>query len=187
MNPFYKVRDFYRSVRPKNKVYETVESFVVAIGLALLIRATIAEARFIPSESMVPTLLVGDRLLVEKISYHFRSPARGDIIVFDPPETSGFDPHNAFIKRIVGLPGETVEVKFGRVYINGNPLSESYIKEAPSYPMDKYVVPSDSFFVMGDNRNNSVDSHIWGPLPRKNIIGHAFVRFWPPMRMGLTN
>jgi signal peptidase I len=171
--------------RPKSKFGETVESFVVAILLALFIRATIAEARYIPSESMLPTLEVGDRLLVEKVSYHFRSPVRGDIIVFDPPLQSNFGAHNAFIKRVVGTPLDTVEVKEGKVFLNDKPLSENYVKEAPGYVMAKITVPKDELFVMGDNRNNSVDSHIWGFLPRKNIIGRAFFRFWPPLRMGL--
>ncbi|MGE5707639.1 MAG: signal peptidase I [Bacteroidota bacterium] len=171
--------------RPKSKTAETIESFVVAIGLALIIRATIAEARFIPSESMLPTLQVGDRLLVEKISYHFRMPVRGDIVVFDPPFQSSFGGHNAFIKRIIGTPKDTIEVKDGKVILNGQALPESYIQEAPAYTMAKTTVPDDQFFVMGDNRNNSVDSHIWGFLPKKNIIGRAFVRFWPIPRMGL--
>lgn len=178
---------FKRERAPKSKTRETVETFVVAIVLALGVRATVAEARFIPSESMLPTLEVGDRLIVEKISYRLHTPERGDIVVFDPPPRSGFDRGNAFIKRVIGLPGETIAVREGRVYINDKPLDERYLQEPPAYEMDPLTIPADSVFVMGDNRNNSADSHVWGALPISNIIGRSAVRFWPPVRIGLTD
>jgi signal peptidase I len=178
---------FKRERAPKSKTRETIETFVVAIILALGVRATVAEARFIPSESMLPTLEVGDRLIVEKISYRLHAPERGDIVVFDPPPRSGFDRGNAFIKRVVGLPGETIAVREGRVYIDDKPLDEAYLQEPPAYEMDPLTIPAGNVFVMGDNRNNSADSHVWGALPISNIIGRSAVRFWPPVRIGLTD
>lgn len=177
--------------RPKSKSREYVETFAVALALAFFVRATIAEARYIPSESMRPTLEVGDRLIVEKVTYHFTQPHRGDIVVFNPPERAGGN-GNAFIKRVVGLPGDKIRIQDGKVLINGAALTEPYIAEAPMYMepdweglgMGEGTVPKGMVFVMGDNRNNSQDSHVWGALPIKNIIGQTVFRFWPPTRLG---
>ncbi|AFY94742.1 signal peptidase I [Chamaesiphon minutus] len=166
---------------------ENITILVVAIGLAFFIRTFIAEPRYIPSESMLPTLEVGDRVIVEKLSYYSHPPQRGDIIVFAPPpqlQAQGYLKDRAFIKRVIGLPGNTIEVKNGRVYVDRELLTESYIAEPPNYAMSPVVVPSDQIFVMGDNRNNSNDSHVWGFLPKTNIIGHACFRFWPLERWG---
>jgi signal peptidase I len=168
-----------------------METFGVALALAFFVRATIAEARYIPSESMRPTLEVGDRLIVEKVSYHFTMPHRGDIVVFNPPERAGGN-GNAFIKRVIGLPGEHMRIHDGKVFVNDKPLTEPYIAEAPMYMepdwdslnMPDGTVPAGCIFVMGDNRNNSQDSHVWGALPIKNIIGETVFRFWPPNRVG---
>jgi len=165
---------------------DNLQVLAIALILALLLRTFIAEPRFIPSDSMVPTLLVGDRLIVEKVSYRLNSPQRGDIIVFDPPaqlQRYGYAKDQAFIKRVIGLPGQTIEVRDGKVFINDQPLTESYIAEPPQYQMPKVTIPSDSYFVMGDNRNNSKDSHIWGFLPQANIIGRACFRFFPFSRI----
>ncbi|MEB3297887.1 MAG: signal peptidase I [Candidatus Sericytochromatia bacterium] len=170
--------------KPRSRTRETLETFAVAIGLALLIRTTVAEARWIPSDSMLPTLEQGDRLIVEKISYRFESPQRGDIVVFDPPQGSGFGGGNAFIKRIIGLPGETISVSNGKVFIDGKALEPDWKLEAPDYEMPERSIPARHVFVMGDNRNNSADSHVWGALPMDNIIGRATLRFWPPHRVG---
>lgn len=166
---------------------ENFQIIAIALALALLIRAFVAEPRYIPSDSMLPTLEVGDRLVVEKISYHFRSPATGEIIVFDPPQQlqiQGYAKDQAFIKRVIGTPGQTVQVQNGKVYLNGTPLKENYIAEPPAYNMESVQVPEDQLFVMGDNRNNSNDSHVWGFLPKQNVIGHACFRFWPFSRIG---
>jgi signal peptidase I len=186
--------------KKKSKLGEASESIIIALGLALFTRAAIAEPRYIPSESMLPTLKVQDRLIVEKISNYSRHYRRGDILVFYPPQESmdqgllkdmlkrlGFSTAPAYIKRVVGLPGETLEVREGKVWINGKPFSEDYIQEAPVYEMVPKKIPEGHFFMMGDNRNNSMDSHIWGPLPIKNVIGHAAFRFWPPQRIGLIH
>ncbi|NJR32613.1 MAG: signal peptidase I [Chamaesiphon sp. CSU_1_12] len=166
---------------------ENITILVVAIGLAFLIRTFIAEPRYIPSESMLPTLEIGDRVIVEKLSYYSHPPQRGDIIVFAPPpqlQAQGYLAEQAFIKRVIGLPGNTIEVKNGRVYVDRELLTESYIAEPPNYVMPPVVVPPEQLFVMGDNRNNSNDSHAWGFLPKTNIIGHACFRFWPLERWG---
>lgn len=168
---------------------ENFQLIVIALCLALLIRVFVAEPRYIPSDSMLPTLEMGDRLVVEKISYRFRPPVTGDIIVFDPPQqlqTLGYAKDQAFIKRIIGEPGQIVSIANGKVYLNSEPLQEDYIAEPPAYQWGPFQVPSEEFFVMGDNRNDSNDSHIWGFLPRKNIIGRARFRFWPPKRSGFV-
>ncbi|MBD2345981.1 signal peptidase I [Anabaena subtropica] len=167
---------------------ENLTLIAIALCLALLIRTFIAEPRYIPSESMVPTLYEGDRLVVEKVSYNFQQPTTGDIVVFQPPaelQRRGYPKDQAFIKRVIGTPGEIISVKGGKVYLNGQPLPEDYIAEPPSQPFPPVKVPEGQFFVMGDNRNNSNDSRYWGFLPKENIIGRAVFRFWPPDRVGI--
>jgi signal peptidase I len=166
---------------------ENLQILAIALVLALLIRAFIAEPRFIPSDSMAPTLQIGDRLVVEKVSYWLQPPASGDIIVFDPPpqlQADGYARDQAFIKRIIGVPGQIIRVANGIVYRNGQPLNEAYIAAPPAYSLPPVEVPADQYFVMGDNRNNSNDSHRWGFLPRQNIIGRAVFRFYPFDRLG---
>lgn len=166
---------------------EGLKTIGLSAILALGIRHFVAEARYIPSGSMEPTLQINDRLIIEKLSYHFHSPQRGDIVVFWPTDRLKEEtPHlrDAFIKRVIGLPGETVEVRGGRVYVNGQPLREEYIAAEPQYQWGPETVPPESYLVLGDNRNNSYDSHYWGYVPYENIIGRAVVRFWPPKRVG---
>lgn len=166
---------------------ENIRLVAIALILAILIRIFIAEPRYIPSDSMIPTLHTGDRLVVEKVSYHFHPPKTGDIVVFEPPEqlqSLGYRKDQVFIKRIIGKPGDLVRVNNGKVYINDRPLSEDYIAEPPDYQLVSVKVPEAEFFVMGDNRNDSNDSHIWGFLPKQNIIGRAIFRFWPFDRIG---
>ena len=160
----------------------------IALVLALFIRGFVAESRYIPSMSMAPTLLPGDRLMVEKISYRLHPPQPGEIIVFHPPpalQTIGYDGSQAFIKRVIATPGQVVEVHQGQVYVDHHPLSEAYIAEQPGYDLQPVQVPEHMLFVMGDNRNNSNDSHIWGFLPEANVIGRANLRFWPLKALGL--
>lgn len=166
---------------------ENLQILLVALALALFLRTFVAEPRYIPSDSMLPTLQLGDRLVVEKISYYFCSPNPGEIVVFDPPQqlqVQGYAKDQAFIKRVVGVEGNAIKVKQGKVYINDQPLPENYIAEPPDYQLAPQIVPKDHLFVMGDNRNNSNDSHVWGFLPKRNVIGHAFFRFWPLNRLG---
>ena len=149
------------------------------------------EARYIPSRSMEPTMRIDDRLLVEKVGARLGTPHRGDILVFNPPPAAADIP-NALIKRVIGLPGERIGIHDGRVFIDGKPLAEPYIKEPPRYPepdwerlgMPDGWIPQRMVFMMGDNRNNSQDSHVFGPVPLDNVIGHPFVRFWPLNRLG---
>ncbi|MEB3310500.1 MAG: signal peptidase I [Snowella sp.] len=169
------------------KIRENGQILVVALVFAFLIRTFVAEPRYIPSDSMLPTLQQGDRLIVEKVSYYFHPPQKGDIVVFTPPDAlliQGYTRDQAFIKRVIATPGDTVEVNDGITYVNQNPLAEDYIGENPKYRLPRLIVPPDSLFVMGDNRNNSNDSHIWGFLPQQNLIGHAVFRFFPLVRFG---
>ncbi|PPT05979.1 Signal peptidase I [Geitlerinema sp. FC II] len=166
---------------------ENIRILGIALVLALLLRTFVAEPRYIPSDSMLPTLEQGDRLIVEKLSYYFNPPQPGDILVFSPPpqlQRQGFRPDQAFIKRVIARSGATVRVSQGTVYIDGLPLQEDYIAEVPKYDWGPATVPPDSLFVMGDNRNNSNDSHVWGFLPQENAIGRAWFRFWPVSRLG---
>jgi signal peptidase I len=173
-----------RTASTEGKLFsrENIQTVVVALLLAFVIRTFVAEARFIPSGSMEPTLMIDDRLIVEKLTFDFTKPTRGQIIVFMPPPTAHSD--QAFIKRLIGMPGDTIEIANGQVIINGVAQKEPYIAEPPNYYMPKITVPEGNYFMMGDNRNNSADSHIWGFLPRENIIGHAVFRFWPLNRLG---
>ena len=166
---------------------ENGTTVLIALILAFLIRVFIAEPRYIPSESMFPTLTTGDRLVVEKVAYRFHPPHRGDIIVFEPPtklRLLGYEKSQAFIKRAIATAGETVAIKDGVVYVNNRPLNENYIAAPPEYDLLPVTVPQGKLFVMGDNRNNSNDSHIWGFLPAENVIGHAVLRFYPFDRLG---
>lgn len=167
---------------------ENLVLITIALSLALLIRTFIAEPRLIPSASMYPTLHTGDRLVVEKVSYHFHPPKIGDIVVFNsPPELQkrGYPQSQAFIKRVIGEPGTVISISQGLVYLNGQPLIEDYIAEPPNLPFPEIQVPEDAFFVMGDNRNDSNDSRYWGFVPSENLIGRATFRFWPLNRIGL--
>ena len=169
------------------QIKENGKIIIIALILAFLIRTFIAEPRYIPSESMYPTLEQGDRLVIEKVSYHFNNPQKGDIIVFEPPlqlQMLGYEKNQAFIKRVIGTSGQTVEVTNGKVYINKKSLNENYIAQLPNYEMDSVTIPENYLFVMGDNRNNSNDSHIWGFLPEENVIGKATFRFFPWKRFG---
>ncbi len=169
----------------ENPWVEGLKTVGLSALLAFGIRTFVAEARYIPSGSMLPTLEINDRLIIDKVSYHFEQPHRGDIVVFQPTdELRRQNFKDAFIKRVVGLPGETVEVQNGKVFINGQPIDETYVFEKPNYQWGPKVVPEGQYVVFGDNRNNSYDSHYWDFVPRDKIIGRAIVRFWPPQRVG---
>jgi signal peptidase I len=189
---------------------ELVMIVVVALGLALGIQAFLVKPYRIPSESMVPTLQVGQRVLVNRIGARFSDPSVGDIVVFHPPAGAEQDntcgggtppagqvcddptPQRAdvnFIKRIVAGPGDRISIRGGHVILNGKRQKESYIApcgggEGCDFPKT-VTVPAGHYFMMGDNRGSSDDSRFWGPVPRKWIIGEAFATYWPPRRIGL--
>jgi signal peptidase I len=168
----------------KSVINEYLDAIIIAGLTALFLISYIVRTFYIPSSSMKPTLLPYDYILVNEFIYRFTEPKRKDIIVFKPPNRKNAPD---YIKRVIGLENEILEVKDGKVFINGNPIEEPYIPDdqKPSYQWGPQKIPEGNLFVMGDNRNNSEDSHAWGFLPKKNIVGNAFVIFWPPGRMGL--
>ena len=177
---------------------------LMAFVLALLIKTFLVQAFFIPSGSMEPTLMPGDRVIVVKVPYYFHDPQRGDVIVFEDPDPSkqpdrgvvgGFfhwlvqglgaaPPDNEdFIKRVIGLPGETVWAKGGVVYVDGKKIDDPYAQKTDDFPKTK--VPDGTLFVMGDNRGNSLDSRFGlGYVPLDQVIGKAELIIWPPSRAG---
>lgn len=157
---------------------EIISIVVIAFVLAMILRTFVIEGRIIPSGSMLPTLQLQDRVMVNKFIYHFKDIKRGDIIVFAPPEE--LNSKDDFIKRVVGLPGDTVEVKNSKVYVNDKALAEPYINEPMNYAFGPVEVPDGCLFVMGDNRNWSFDSHAWNAwLTIDRVKGKAFVIYWP--------
>lgn len=163
-------------------ILSVLKDIALGVVLWLLIIFFVGQSRQIPTGSMEPTIQIGDRVWTDKLFLRFGEIHRGDIVVFDPPPPVESD--YPYIKRVIGLPGETVEVKGGQVLINGQPLDESYIAEAPNYHWGPMQIPAGEYFVMGDNRNASNDSHIWGLLKRDRITARAVFRFWPFDRAG---
>lgn len=179
----YESRRARRAAKRRSGALELLLIAVLAFGLVFgVVRPFIVEAFVIPSESMAPTLQVGDRVLANKFVYDFSDPERGDVIVFESVEMEGQD----LIKRVVGTPGDTVAVREGTLYVNGEPQQEEYLNQRGSGlspPQERITIPEDTVFVMGDNRANSRDSRFFGPVPEENIEGEAFVIFWPPTRL----
>jgi len=186
---------------PENFWVEIAKTLGTAVVLAVLIRTFVAEARYIPSSSMENTLQINDRLIINKFIYRFHDPKRGDIAVFMPPKNAGrcsqksvtdpkliTAPKDAYIKRVIGLPGDKIELNTKhQLLINNQVITEKYIKEKPEYSFDPIIVPPNSYLMLGDNRNNSCDGHMWGFLPRENFIGPAVFLFWPLNRLGVIN
>lgn len=161
---------------------------VVAVALAIVIKTYLVQAFRIPSESMTPTLMIGDRVLVNKLSYDLHKVNRGDVVVFTRPPglpSAPGDPED-LIKRVIALPGESVMARDGSIYINDKRLDEPYLKKSvKTYNLDNPVtVPSGQVWVMGDNRGNSEDSRFFGPIDADTIVGRAFMIMWPPGRIG---
>ena len=175
--------------RAARSAAEWVLVVVGAVVAALLVKTFLFQAFRIPSESMVPTLLVGDRVLVNKLSYRLHEVHRGDVVVFSRPDQledpSGTEPED-LIKRVVAVAGDTVVARDGVLYVNNQPLVEPYVQEGTgTFRLDEAVtVPEGQVFVMGDNRENSQDSRYFGPIPTESIIGRAFVRMFPFSRFG---
>ena len=167
-------------------------SLLIWVLLALMLRWIVVEPRWIPSGSMLPTLQLQDRILVEKLSPRFDRVRHqplplNSIVVFKVPEPlvqAGYDPDAALIKRVVGRPGDQLEVRDGQLRRNGEAVDEPWLNEAIDYVMPPVTVPDNELWVMGDNRNASLDSHLWGPLPEADVIGTAILRYWPLSRFG---
>lgn len=156
-------------------------TLVLAVVFFFLLNATI-QVSVVVRHSMEPGLEEGQRLIINKAAYFFGDPARGDVVVLRPPTNS-----ENYIKRIIALPGDTVEVSGGAVYINGTRLDEPYIKEPPRYSMQPWLIPEGEYFVLGDNRNISQDSHNGWTVPREDIIGKAWLSIWPLGSLGTVD
>jgi len=188
--------------RPLRVFLDWALTIVGAIAIVLAIKAWVVNPYRIPTSSMEPTLhcarpgpgceaRFSDRVLADRVSYHFRNPHRGEIIVFKTPKRAreacfGSSGSSVFVKRLIGLPGERVLERVGFIYINGKKLNEPYIKPARRGTDDGgWKVPKGEYFFMGDNRKDSCDSRRWGPVPRKNLIGPVSFTYWPPNRISV--
>jgi signal peptidase I len=160
-------------------VRDVLETVVLAVVIFVLVN-TLTGRYEVQSISMEPTLHEGQYLIVSKVSYWLHAPQRGDVVVLDPPDNRSTIP---YIKRVIGLPGEHIEVRDGRVWVNGVALNEPYVSGPALYGED-VELGVDEYLVLGDNRNNSSDSHVWGTLPRDNIVGKTVFRYWPPEKWG---
>ncbi len=165
----------------KSFVREIAITAILAIIIFFGIQATV-QTFVVVGSSMLPNFQDGQRVLVNKAIFSFGQPHHGDVIVFEPPNRLQVD----YIKRVIGLPGDTVEIKSGEVYVNGTRLVEPYIKLPASYSMARETTPADSYFLLGDNRSNSNDSHNGWVVPRQNLVGKAWLSIWPPQRWGLA-
>jgi len=170
-----------RRRRSSRWIVEWAVVLVVAILVALGIRTFVVQTFFIPSASMEPTLEIGDRILVDKLSYHLHAVHRGDIVVFATPPGEDAGPNvKDLVKRVIGLPGETISSAGGQVVINGKPLKEPWlVKGTVTTGITTQVIPPDEYFVMGDNRSDSQDSRFFGPIHRSLIVGRVVVKIWP--------
>ena len=180
------------SSKKSTSMMKDFKNLIIWIIVALIIRWQVIEPRWIPSGSMLPTLQIQDKILVEKLSTKINLKdnllnLKDNIVVFKPPETlikAGYDSDIALIKRVIGIPGDKIEVKDGNLYINDE-IQNKYISDKNiNYSIGPVVVPEKTLWVMGDNRNNSLDSHVWGPLPYEKIIGKALLRYWPLNHFG---
>ena len=161
--------------------FETIKVVVISFAIILPIRYFLIQPFYVEGASMEPSFQSHEYLIIDEITYRFQEPARGDVVVLRYPR----DPQQYFIKRIIGLPGERIKITDGTVFINGEQLQESYLSQeyATSYTMDELTLAPMEFFVMGDNRANSLDSRSFGPLSRNNIVGRAWIRGWPIDRL----
>lgn len=174
--------EYSRSEKSRALIKEYLDSIIIAGITALILIKFIVQPFYIPSGSMYPTLKKWDFILVNKFVYKFKEPKAGDIVVFHPPpEALAGD--KDYIKRIIAAGKDTLEVKNGNLYINGQLKTEPYVENKADYEYSLVKIPQGKFFVMGDNRSNSGDSHVWGFLPEKNVVGKAIVIIWPPGRV----
>jgi signal peptidase I len=160
---------------------ELLEAVLPALVIVLVVNVFLAQATRVEGQSMDPTLHDRQRIVIEKLTYRFRPPRRGEIVVLRRPQP---DP---LIKRVVGLPGEMVAIENGRVYIDGQPLDEPYLNEMTRGVLSPQIVPEGHVFVLGDNRDSSNDSRAFGMVSVEDIVGRAWVRYWPPREIGLVS
>mmetsp|Transcript_39055 Transcript_39055/g.81090 ORF Transcript_39055/g.81090 Transcript_39055/m.81090 type:complete len:290 (-) Transcript_39055:57-926(-) len=189
-NPFGWLKEWFDS----DEGQDDIKTYFISLFIALAVRFTIIEPRFIPSLSMYPTFEVGDQLAVEKVTKRIKPFYRNEVVVFKPPQAfndflsreygATQEAREALIKRVVAIAGDTVEVKGGKLYINGDVQDEPYTAEDAAYQFGPVSVPSGCVLVLGDNRNHSLDGHLWGFLPEENVIGRAVFVYWPPWRVG---
>ncbi len=169
-------------------IVEWVLIIVAAVLVSLLVRTFVFQTFFIPSGSMEPTLQIGDRIVVSKLSVEFGTIHRGDILVFRAPaavQTQCGDDVADLVKRVIGLPGDHLTSKGNTIYVNGSPLLQPWTHNEPlGRAIGKVTVPANHYFMMGDNEDDSCDSRYWGTIPRSSIIGKAFIRIWPLSRIG---
>ena len=165
----------------RTQLREILGTIILAVVIFLLLQFTM-QSFIVVGSSMKPDLHDGQRVLINKVTYIFHGPEWGDVMVFKSPNNRQAD----YIKRVIALPGDIVEIKMGVVYVNGSPLDEPYIKDQPSYNLAPQKIPENNYFVLGDNRNNSNDSHNGWTVPRENIIGKAWLLIWPPPEWGLV-
>jgi signal peptidase I len=189
---FSKIKNYYHTwqaykldIKEKNSclyfVIDIVEGLAYAVIVVLvIIRPFIVQVSVVPSPSMEPTLMVKDRLIVNKFIYRFTTPHRGDIVIFKSPFKDGKD----YVKRCIGIPGDTLRIVDGDVYINNKLLIVPGTNiQFDTFNFSQITIPEEHYFVMGDNRANSYDSRFWGLVPKKDIIGQALITFWPVTRM----
>lgn len=188
IEPKFDAPRHYTGSGKDNAFYETLRTVVLVLLTAFIIRVFIMQPFLVQGASMEPTLANSEYLIVEKVAYKFRQPERGEIIVFRAPVNWTEN----YIKRVIALPGETIRIEDNKIYINNKVLEESYIDadgvsfDNPDYSLE-LTLGEDEYFVIGDNRNHSSDSRSWGPLPRQNIIGRAFMAIFPLDFFGIIN
>ena len=167
--------------KTKSMIWEVVQTLLMAAALYFVIDFCIARVR-VENISMETSFTEGELLMVNKLNYKFSEPERGDVVIFEAPTAPGKD----YIKRMIGLPGDTVTVNEGLLYINNELIEEDWVHEPMLY-QGEWTVPEDQYFVLGDNRNHSSDSHSWGFVPRENLIGNAFFCYWPLTHIRVVN
>ena len=176
-----------KTSKTSNSITKDLKNLFIWVIIALIIRWQVIEPRWIPSGSMLPTLQIRDKILVEKLSFKLNSKEnisnlKDKIIIFNAPEQlvrEGYDPSIALIKRVIGIPKDKIEVRDGQLFVNDIVQTKYSTDKNINYSIGPLIVPEESLWVMGDNRNNSMDSHIWGFLPYEKVIGQAILRYWP--------
>ncbi|MEZ5066422.1 MAG: signal peptidase I [bacterium] len=171
----------------RHELREWTKTILWSLVLFFGLRVAVVEAYHVPTGSMEPTIVPGDRVLGTKFHYWLFEPARGDVAVFKTPErvkAMSEHPSKRLVKRIVAVAGDTVEVRDGSLFVNGARVEEPYLKDRPAYRMPAVVVPEGNVFVLGDNRNNSLDGHVWGFVEKDQLLARAWVKYWPPWHAG---